>query len=215
MSDVGEMVFLPALAKHLDESGAAVKVQTAQLPAEEIAAQLESGEIDFAAGYLPALNKGLDNARLFREHYVCMMRRSHPLAREGALTLRNFLAASHVLIESMGSGHRIIERTLERRGLRRDVALRVPHFLAVPMIVANTDRIVTVPSRVANAFVSLANVRVCALPVKIPSFDITLSWHPRFAEDPGIRWMRAVMIELFQEPAAGSATRGRRRRLPA
>jgi len=200
MSDIGEMVFLPALVKRLDESGATVKVQTAQLPSDEVAAQLESGEIDFAAGYLSTLSKGLEREPLFREHYVYMIRRSHPLARDGALTLKDFLAGSHIFIEAMGSGHKIIERTLERRGIKRGVSLRVPHFLPVPMIVASTDRIVTVPSRLAKAFETLGQARVHRLPVKIPSFDVSLSWHPRFGQDPAIRWMRDLMIELFQEP---------------
>jgi len=202
MSDVGEMVFLPALVKRLDETGSTVKVETAQLTADQVSERLESGEIDFAAGYLPSLPKSVERAPLFREHYVCLTRRSYPLDGERSLALKNFLAGSHVLIESMGSGHRIIERTLERQGMKRDVSLRVPHFMVIPMIVADTDRIVTVPSRIANAFSTMVKVRVHRLPVKIPSFDVSLSWHARFSEDPGIRWMRSLMIELFQEPGS-------------
>jgi len=201
MSDVGEMVFLPALVKRLDELGASVRVETTQLTSDQVRAQLESGRIDFAAGYLPGLMRNVQSCVLFQEHYVCMTRRGHPLQRGDALTARDFLAASHVLIESMGSGHRVIERTLERQGLKRDAALRVPHFMVVPMIVANTDRIVTVPSRVARIFESLMQVCVFSLPVRIPPFDVALFWHPRFADDPAIRWMQALMLELFREPA--------------
>jgi DNA-binding transcriptional LysR family regulator len=213
MSDVGEMVFLPALVKRLDESGSTVKVETMQLTADAVAEQLESGEIDFAAGYLPTLSKSVERVPLFREHYVCMTRRSYPVQPDGKLSLKDFLAGSHVLIQSMGSGHRIIERTLERQGLKRDVSLRVPHFLVIPMVVANTDRIVTVPSRVANAFSTLVKVRVHPLPIRIPAFDVTLSWHARFADDPAIRWMRGVMLDLFQEQSAkGRSLQTSRRR---
>ena len=205
MTDAGEMVFLPPLVKRLDEAGATVRIETVQLPADEVSDQLESGEIDFAAGYLPALAKSVEVARLFREHYVCMTRRSHPLARERGLALKDFLAASHVFIESMGSGHKNIERTLAAQGLKRDVSLRVPHWVVVPMIVASTDRIVTVPGRVATVFESLVKVRVYPVPVKFPSFDVSLFWHSRFASDPGIQWMRGQMIDLFQ---AGSKGRG-------
>jgi DNA-binding transcriptional LysR family regulator len=199
MTDTGEMVFLPALVQRLDEMGATVRIETTQLSADDIAMQLESGELDFAAGYLANMPRSVTAARLFREHYVCMMRRSHPLARDGHLSLKEFLGASHVFIESMGSGHKNIERTLAAQGLKREVSLRVPHFVVVPMIVASTDRIVTAPSRVANVFSSLVKVRVCPVPVKFPTFDVSLFWHTRFDSDPGIRWMRDVMIELFQE----------------
>jgi DNA-binding transcriptional LysR family regulator len=205
MSDVGEMVFLPALVKRLDELGASVRVETVQLTSDQVREQLESGEIDFAAGYLPGLKGNIESSALFREHYVCMTRLKHPLARSDGITARDFLAASHVLIESMGSGHRIIERTLERAGHKRDAALRVPHFMVVPMIVAHTDRIVTVPSRVARIFESLMQVRILAMPIRIPAFDVALFWHPRFTQDSGVAWMRALMIELFGESRAPRA----------
>ena len=199
MSDVGEMVFLPTLVKRLDEMGASVRVETAQLTADEVGEQLESGEIDFAAGYLPALSKSVSVEPLFREHYVCMTRRGHPIETGGPLRPKAFLSYNHVLIESMGSGHKVIERTLERHGLKADQALRVPHFMVIPMIVASTDRIVTVPSRVATVFDRLMRLRVHPLPFKIPSFDVSLFWHPRFGNDAGIRWMRRLMLDLFHE----------------
>lgn len=211
MSDVGEMVFLPALMKRLKHVGASVTVETAQLASDTVAERLASGEIDLAAGYLPSLGRSVEQTPLFREHYVCMTRREHPSGKNGRLTLDEFLAGSHVMIASMGSGHQIIERTLERRGLKRNVALRVPHFLVIPMIVASTDLMVTIPSRVANAFSKLVRVRVHPLPVPIPSFDVSLFWHPRFADDPPIQWLRSLMVELFEEPRRAKGARDRTR----
>lgn len=204
MTDVAEMVFLPKLVNRLDEIEATVKVETTQLSAAQIGEGLESGDIDFATAYLPNLAKSIERVPLFREHYVCMTRRSYTGGRP--LTLEQFLAGSHVLIESLGSGHKIIERTLKQRGLKRAVSLRVPHFVVIPMIVAGTGRIVTAPSRVANAFSTLLNAQVHPLPIRIPSFDVSLSWHPRFADDPAIRWMRDTMVELFHEPLVGRST---------
>jgi DNA-binding transcriptional LysR family regulator len=211
MTDVGEMVFLPPLVKRLDEMGAGVRIETTQLDSTEVAEKLESGEIDLAVGYLPSLSKSLDNLPLFREHYVCMTRQSHPLVRNGKLTLEKFLEASHVMIASMGSGHRVIERKLVEKGIKRDVALRVPHFLVIPMVVAHTDRIVTIPNRVATTFATLVKVDLHPLPVDIPSFDVSVFWHPRFADDPPIQWLRDLMVELFHVPRKGrEGTRGRR-----
>lgn len=208
MSDVGEVIFLPTLIRRLDEIGATVKVETTQLTADEIGVRLESGEIDLAAGFLPALSKKVEHLSLFEERYVCVLRSSHPLANGGKLTLKKFLAGSHVLIESMGSGHRIIERTFEEHGVRTDMALRLPHFMVVPMIVAETDRIVTVPSRVARVFSALINISVQEVPIRIPSFDVSLFWHPRFAADPGVRWLRDLMADLFSERKAAKGAKG-------
>ncbi len=199
MSDLGEMVFLPALMKHLNSIRAGVRIETFQVPTAELAERLTSGEIDFAAGYLPGLGTALEDMPLFREHYVCMMRRDHPLAGNGRLSLKAFLTASHVLIESMGSGHQVIERTLGRRGFQGNIELRVPHFVVIPMVVAGTDLIVTCPSRLGNDFEKTKRFRIFPVPLKIPTFDVSLYWHPRFSDDPPIQWMRSIIAELFQE----------------
>lgn len=198
MTDVGEVVFLPALMKRLTQLGAAVRIETAQLPTDQVARGLATGDVDLAAGYLGSLPKGVLRAPLFREHYVCMSSRNHPIAHEGRLTLKTYLAARHVLIDSLGSGHRAIERLFERRGLALNVALRVPHFMVVPMILADTDLLVTMPSRAAEALASMTPVDIHPLPVRMPAFDVALHWHQRFGEEPAVAWMREQMIGLFQ-----------------
>jgi hypothetical protein len=35
--------------------------------------------------------------------------------------------------------------------------------------------------------------------VAIPAADIGLHWHERFERDPGNRWLRERMLELFGE----------------
>ena len=122
--------------RHLHAHAPAMRLETAQLQAAELAVRLETGDIDLAVGYLPQLPDKIRRARLFEEHYVCMTRPDHPLGRSAPLTLKEFLGARHVLIASMGSGHQVLERTLADRGVHDNVALRVPHFVVVPLIVA-------------------------------------------------------------------------------
>ena len=197
MTDVGEMVLLPALMRHLHAHGPALRLETAQLPAAELAVRLETGDIDLAIGYLPQLPDKIRRARLFEEHYVCMTRPDHPLGRSAPLTLKEFLGARHVLIASMGSGHQQLERMLAERGVQDNVALRVPHFVVVPVIVAGTDLVVSLPSRVAGASARLVKVKVHPLPIPIPSFDVSLYWHERVENDPANLWLRATLAELF------------------
>jgi DNA-binding transcriptional LysR family regulator len=203
MTDVGETVLLPKLMRHLHEHSPAIRLETAQLPAGELAVRLETGDIDLAVGYVPQLRDKVRRTRLFEEHYVCMTRPDHPLGRRAPLTLKEFLAARHVLISSMGSGHQVLERTLAEHGVEENVALRVPHFVVVPLIVAGTDLIVSLPSRVAEASARLVKVKVHPLPIPIPSFDVSLYWHARVENDAANRWLRDAMLELFgDQPSA-------------
>jgi DNA-binding transcriptional LysR family regulator len=213
MTDVGELVFLPRMMERVRSLGASVRIQTSQLPESEVVERLVTGDIDFAAGYLPDLPPAIVRAPLFRERYVCMTSRDNPIAVDGKLKLREFLEAKHVFIEALGSGHRIIERTLERHRADMEPVLRVPHFMVIPMIIATTDLVVTMPSRVASVFEGLVPVRTLELPLPMPKVDVSLFYHRRFAEDPPVRWMSALMGDLFAEPPPPrEAARAARRR---
>jgi DNA-binding transcriptional LysR family regulator len=137
---------------------------------------------------------------LFREHYECMLRADHPLI--GAkISAKQFREAAHVLVSYAGTGHQVIEETFIREGLESRIAVRVPHFLVVPMILARTDLIVTVPSRVAALFAQTGNFNVLPLPLRMPSFEVRLHWHQRFHQDPANTWLRRLMTELYAEQA--------------
>lgn len=197
MTDVGETVLLPTLMRHLHQESPQLRLETAQLPAAELAVRMETGDIDLAVGYLPQLRDKIRRARLFEELYVCMTRPDHPLGRRGALTLKEFLSARHVLISSMGSGHQQLERALAEHGVEQNVALRVPHFVVIPLIVAGTDLMVSLPGHVADVWSRLVKMKVHPLPIAIPTFDVSLYWHPRVENDLANRWLRDAMLQLF------------------
>jgi DNA-binding transcriptional LysR family regulator len=121
------------------------------------------------------------------------MRAGHPIA---SLTKKKFLEASHALVTYRG-GHRVIEEALERAGVARHIALRVPHFTVVPMVLERTDLILTLPARVAAVFERRGSLRSLPLPIAIPPAEVAVHWHERFEGDPGNRWLREQAIELF------------------
>ena len=200
MSDIGEMVFLPGLLERVKRDAPGVKIEVVRIPIKDVHAALEAGELDLAIGFLPGLTTGMRQQALFREHYACMLRADHPLA--GAkISAKQFRLASHVLVSYAGTGHQVIEETFVRAGLSARIAARVPRFLVVPMILARTDLIVTVPSRVAAIFAQTGEFKVLPLPIAMPDFEVRLHWHQRFHQDPANRWLRGVMLDLYAEQA--------------
>lgn len=198
LSDVGEIVFLPALLERLEREAPGVRVDTEQLPQDEVSEALAAGEIDLAVGFLPGLAAGVVSKRLFRDRYVCVVRADHP--RVGSrITLAQFLAASHMLVSARGSAHEIVEQTLRNKGLTRRIALRVPHFTVVPMILARSDHMVIVPEGLMRAIARFGRFKSLKPPVDIPALDVKVHWHERFGRDPGIAWLRGVLLELYAE----------------
>ncbi len=196
MSDIGEVVFLPPMLERLKRDAPGARVEVAQYPVDGIRESLATGKIDIALGFMPELGGGIAQRRLFRDRYVCLARKDHPVIRR-TLTTGQFRAVRHALIASSGTGHEVVERTLDEQGLGGNIALRVPHFMVVPMILARTDLVCTVPWQLAQAFKAMGNFRVHEMPIAIPSFDVRLLWHVRFEQEPGNRWLREQLLARF------------------
>jgi DNA-binding transcriptional LysR family regulator len=195
MSDLGQIEFLPPLVERVQRAAAGVRLEAVALDVEDLADALATGALDLAVGFLPGLGPPVRRRALFRDPYLCLMRADHPIK---ALTKRKLQEASHALVTYRG-GHRVVEEALERAGLARRIALRLPHFTVVPMVLERTDLICTLPARVARVFERRGRLKSLAPPVAIPPADVAVHWHERFEADPGNRWLRELVIELFGE----------------
>ena len=195
MSDLGQIEFLPPLVERAHRAAPGVRFEAVALDVEDIDGALAAGTLDLAVGFLPGLGPPVRRRRLFRDPYVCLMRKDHPIQ---ALTKKKFVEASHALVSYRG-GHHVIEEALERAGLARRIALRVPHFTVVPMVLERTDLILTLPARVARVFERRGKLKSLPPPVPIPQAEVAVHWHERFEADPGNRWLREQVIDLFAD----------------
>src|SRR5690606_7525514 len=115
--DIGEVVFLPAIRKALAKAAPGIRIRTVYFPMEETLASLATGRIDLALSVPPSSEADIHGRPILRDHYVCVMRRGHPLARCQP-TREQFLAGDHLLVEYSGVGYEEIERALTRTGRR-------------------------------------------------------------------------------------------------
>jgi DNA-binding transcriptional LysR family regulator len=202
MSDLGQVEFLPPLIERVQRVAPAVRLEAVALEVEDIGDALAAGTLDLAVGFLPGLGLPVRRKALFRDPYVCLMRSDHPAMGRTptgrTLTRRKFTEASHVLVSYRG-GHRVIEEALERAGLARRIALRVPHFTVVPMVLERTDLILILPARVARVFEERGKFKSLPPPVPIPPADVGVHWHERYDADPGNRWLREQLMDLFTD----------------
>ena len=196
MSDLGQVEFLPPLVERVHRHAPGVRLEAVAYDLEHIGDALGTGALDIAVGFLPALGPPVERSALFRDPYVCLMRADHPGVGK-TLTKKKFAEASHALVTYRGGGHRVIEEALERAGVARRITLRVPHFTVVPMVLERTDLILTLPARVARVYERRGKFKTLPPPVPIPPAEVAVHWHERFEADPGNRWLRQQLVELF------------------
>jgi DNA-binding transcriptional LysR family regulator len=203
MTDVGEMYFLPVLVDALSKVAPGVTVQVVSVTQASLKDDMGSGRIDLAMGLLPQLQAGFFQQALFRQKYIGLMRRSHPLAAEQKLSLTSFMQAEHVRIVAAGTGHGRVDVALEKQKLRRQIRLTVPHYVALGDVLSHSDLIATVPERFADRTLEPFGLIKRDLPIPLAESAIHQFWHSRLHRDPGHQWLRQFCWGLFgdgQEP---------------
>ena len=195
MTDISEIVLLPRLINHLQLTAPGLVIEADKLSPES-RRDLESGSIDLAVGFTPDLDAGFYQQALFAQDFVCLASKDHPRIQSKP-SKRAFSAEGHILVTSSGTGHSIVDKVLARHKVERRVVLRVPSFLGVARIVAQTEFLVIVPRLLGKTLASQERVQVLEPPISLPSYKVKQHWHERFNADAGNCWMRKTMAELF------------------
>lgn len=189
---------LPQLAAILKREAPHVELRVSALT-EDWTEQLQRGDIDLKLGRKYAVSSQLQAEELSVEAFGCVVRRGHKVAAKP--TLKAFAALEHLRIAPSGgpsadaAGE--VDRILAERGLRRRVALTVPHFLVAPFIVAASDLVLTAPERMLAEFRERLQLRRIQLPIKVPTYALTQVWSARTADDEAQRWLRSRVMRAF------------------
>lgn len=198
MTDISEVVLLPALLDHLRREAPGVQIET-EIISTDSGRRLEDGAVDMAVGFMPQLDAGFYQQVLFRQNFVCMAAQNHP--RIGVrLTKKRFEAEAHAVISSSGTGHAIVDKTLARLGIERHVVARLSSFLSVARIVAHTELLVIVPRILGEVLATQEPVRLLEPPFALPAYAVKQHWHERFHADAGNAWLRRTVAQLFVRP---------------
>ena len=164
---------------------------------------LEAGEAELAVAVLPEPPALYTRVRLLPEVFVTLLRAGHPLA-EGKLTLDRFTAYPHLLHSANGSRDGALDGPLRDAGFPRRLGAVVAHLGAVPGILAQTDMVMTLSSRLAQSMAAAHGLVVRPCPVEIRHTRLSLVFHRRFEADPGHAWLRRMLLAVAREVGAAA-----------
>ncbi|MGB5372873.1 MAG: LysR family transcriptional regulator [Polyangiales bacterium] len=203
--DLFDALFLPALLKRLGHEAPSVDLAVVPTP-KRLSDSLETGDVDLAI--YPVLldpqpfdlgmqvDAELQSRTLFRDSFRCFVRIDHPaLTGRRKLTLETYTRLNHILVSPGGEGPGLVDRILQARGLKRRIALRVPHFATALEVIAQSDLVLTAPSSLSRCSTA-STLASRPAPLAIPEHAITMLWHPRFTEDPAHRWLRERITDV-------------------
>jgi DNA-binding transcriptional LysR family regulator len=186
--DYAEYVILMPLLGRLRKAAPGIRIAVREASHSRMINQLESGAIDLGLLTMDAVPERLHHRVLFKEHYVLVARKRHP-ALKGKLTIDKLCQLEYVLVSPEGGEFRgVTDTALEGKGRKRRVVLSVPHFLFVPEVVARTDLVAMLPSRLVKD--RSDHIQVVVPPLPIPSYEMAMIWHERSHLDPAHIWLR-------------------------
>ena len=150
----------------------------------------EQGEVDLAFHTGEGSPPGLRRHTLFTERYVLAGRVGHPRLRP-QLTLAEFCELEHVIVSpDRGGFHGVTDEVLAKAGLKRKVVLSVPSFLFMMSVLASTDLVAMLPSRLVRHTDML---QIVDSPVDVPGYEMVMLWHERSHRDPAHQWLRETI----------------------
>ena len=197
MTDYAAFVLLPPLLTRLTVEAPHIDVRVRGIFGRAEAVDLlDSGEANLAVGFPDETSARILVRPLLYEGFACIARRGHPAFAEGA-DLEAFAAASHLLVSPEGDRTGLVDLKLGELGLERRVVLSLPQFLVAPFVVAGTDLVATLASRVARRFAAAdLGLTVHEPPIALPGWPLALMWHRRVDDHPAMAWLRDCIAEI-------------------
>ncbi len=195
-TDFGVTLLLPRLVAALREQAPNLSVRAAVSSLEPVGRRLEMGEADLAIGGFTDLGDTFYQQHLFRDNYVCLAGRFFPA--KGTLSKAAFREAAHIVVRPLPQGYDAVDTLLRDELTSGSIALEVPSFLSLLMVLRETDMLCTVPARVGVAVGDLLGLRSFAPPLALPTFNVRMYWHERLHRDPAHRWLRALAAQRLQ-----------------
>lgn len=197
MGDFVAVLVMPPLLQRLRALAPGLRLDVTPIDRRRNVELLAAGEQDMAIGVRFEPAPGLVITPQIGQRFLCAVRRDHPEI-QGSLSLEQYERWPHALIGSGRDAEAVVDAALRKLGRARTVALRVPYFLAAPVMVASSDLILTCAHLVAEHFARMYPLQLLPPPIDLPPFGIDLAWHDRFDRDPGHRWLREQVAAVLQ-----------------
>ncbi|MBV7486489.1 LysR family transcriptional regulator [Bordetella sp. BOR01] len=206
LSEIGELSYIPQLLDYLSRHAPHVTLNVLHLASGDHYEALAHGVADIAIGTFPADKADFHEDRLFDQPYVCMLRADHSTIH-ASLSLKQYLEATHVVVDPPGRGPGVVEQALAAMGRERNIVIRLPHFLAGPAILRQSDYLMSVPAWTSRLLGSPAYIKCLPLPFDPGVITAKSVWHERCHIDPGHQWFRSVVRKLLCAPDADGHAR--------
>lgn len=209
LPDSTEVLLVPTLLSRLREQAPGIHLRLYNVDSSTLLEDLDADRFDVAVG-MGAFAQGQAHHKqrlLLTETYLCMFN-AELTGVSPPISLEDYVRLPHVLTSLRPGERGVVDDALAKLGLKREVVLTTPRFLAVPFLVARAPVIVTMHARLAHLFARQLSLSLSPPPVKLQAVPVSLLWHASYDHDPAHVWLRQQVVHIAEqltEPEAGPA----------
>jgi DNA-binding transcriptional LysR family regulator len=195
-----EYVLVPAIVARLREVAPGIRLRLTPYGNDLVETGVVSGTTALVLGRIVDPPDNLVVQHLMDEGLACVVRAGHPDIGD-SISRDQFEALKHVNVLPPGRLRAGLFQALDQRGLKREVAVSVTHFLAVPEMIAVTDYCATLPMLICRRLAHDPRLKILPAPVDLGTFPVEMAWHVRYRHDPAHRWLRGLIEDVTREVA--------------
>ncbi len=203
-------VIVAPLARQLDALAPGVDLVIRPSTRLDLAEQIDLGRIDLAIGIFSQIPARLNSRTLIEQGEAILMRKGHP-ASGRRLTLADLTKYPLVTISVGGQEEGAVDGFILERGLARQsemfdrhalqealgdkahlarVRATVPHALAIPALLRDSEMLSIVPGSLAAALTADGGLVQRQPPYRASPSTTRAVWHRRNDHDPAHVWLR-------------------------
>ncbi|MXU66749.1 LysR family transcriptional regulator [Oceanomicrobium pacificus] len=202
-SDYFAELLMPKLAERLQPLAPGMRVHLVDLVPDNYVETLDRYEVELAIVPQTQFPDWVECRPAFRSGFSVIARKDHPrLKREGLadgdiVPIDLFCDVGHVLFSPEGNSRAIGDAALAEVGRERRVVMTMPTFSGVYRAVAGSDLIALLPTALAHHVSRTAGLRVYRAPMPVPTAQLCMIWHRRYAASASHSWMRDQIADLL------------------
>lgn len=190
--DVEQAALLPATLRRMCHDARHLQLSVQSLGRTDTITALAEGRIDLAIGFFWNLPDTLLATPLYDQGFAVIGRPT--VMGEGPLMgMDRYLAAPHLLVSPRGDLRGIVDETLARDGLTRQIKVSLPQFFPALAILAEADCIATLPAGLAHRYGPHFGLVCRTPPLPIRQFTISALRHRRDARNPQLDWFTGLL----------------------
>ena len=201
MSEEAVPGLLPAILERVSSEAPGIRINI-ELVSQGALSRLEYGDADLCLCMdslrlfdVRAFPDTLRSIRLRPVRWICAVDRNHPSVGD-TMTLEQYLALPHVFGRPSGANVSMDQFVRRLLGVDLPVHITVPSLLHLPLVLAGTRLVATLPERIAAMFTATFPVKTFPLPFQTEPLHEILLWHKRNESDPAHAWLRNLIVRL-------------------